>query len=50
MFKTGELASDVGSVVYGDEAVKIGLIDRLGGVSDALSYLHGEIEKAKSKK
>ena len=43
MTNTDELANDVGSVIYGEEAVKSGLIDRLGTLSDALSYLHGEI-------
>ena len=48
MSKTDELANDVGSVVYGREAVKSGLIDQLGTLSDALDYLHGEIEKRKA--
>lgn len=50
MLKTGELTTDVGSVIYGEEAVKCGLIDALGGLSDALDYLHGEIEKRREKK
>ena len=50
MMRTEELANDVGSVVYGDEAVQCGLIDTLGGLSDALGYLHGEIAKVKSDK
>ena len=41
MLRTGELAGDVGSVVDGPEAVALGLIDALGGLSDALDYLHG---------
>ena len=40
MLQTGELAADVGSVIYGEEAVAIGLIDRIGGLSDALACLH----------
>ena len=48
MLKTGELAADVGTVINGEEAVEFGLIDQLGGLSDALDYLHGEIEKARS--
>ena len=40
MLQTEELASDVGSVIYGEEAVRIGLIDRIGGLSDALDCLH----------
>ncbi len=42
MLETGELAADVGSVIYGEEAVKLGLIDAVGGLSDALDYLHGQ--------
>ena len=41
MNKTDELANDVGSVIYGEEAVRLGLIDQLGTLSDALDYLHG---------
>ena len=40
MLQTGELAADVGSVVHGEEAVAIGLIDHVGGLSDALECLH----------
>lgn len=40
MLQTEELAADVGSVIYGEEAVRIGLIDRIGGLSDALDCLH----------
>ena len=47
MSKTDELANDVGSVIYGREAVDSGLIDQLGTMSDALAYLHEEIEKQK---
>ena len=41
MLRTGELAGDVGSVIDGAEAVRLGLIDALGSLSDALDYLHG---------
>lgn len=47
MTNTDQLANDVGSVIHGDEAVKSGIIDRLGTLSDALELLHGEIEKNK---
>ena len=49
MLNTDELASDVGSVVYGQQAVSMGLIDRLGGLSDALECLHRMIDKRKNK-
>ena len=40
MNATDELANDVGSVIYGREAVEAGLIDSLGTLSDALEWLH----------
>ncbi len=43
MNKTDELANDVGSVIHGKDAVRLGLIDDLGTLSDALDWLHGEI-------
>ena len=45
MMRTGELVMDVGSVVDGEAAVKEGLIDELGGLGDALTYLYREIEQ-----
>lgn len=39
MLYTGDLMSDIGSVLVGEEAVACGLIDRVGGLSDALSAL-----------
>ena len=43
MLKTGEMAADVGSVIYGQEAVELGLIDRIGGLGDALDCLYRQI-------
>ena len=48
MNRPDELANDVGSVIHGEEAVELGLIDRLGTLSDALSWLHQQIEGADS--
>ena len=50
MMATGEIATDVGTILYGKEAVSSGLIDKLGGLSDALSALHKMIDKYKSRK
>lgn len=50
MLQTGELAADVGSVIYGEEAVKIGLIDHIGGLAGALECLHGMMEERKREK
>ncbi len=42
---TGEMATDVGSVLAGDEAVSEGLIDRLGSLRDAIEALYGMIDQ-----
>lgn len=44
MFKTGELTRDIGTTVIGPEAVRMGLIDEVGGVSAALFHLNQLIE------
>ena len=49
MMATGEMATDVGTILYGKEAVASGLIDKLGGLSDALSALHKMIDADKKK-
>lgn len=46
MLKTDDLANDVGSVVIGKDAVEIGLIDDVGGVSTALARLKKMIKSA----
>ena len=43
--QTGELSADVGTVVHGAEAVELGLIDALGGLSDALECLYAMIRE-----
>lgn len=47
MMATGEMATDVGTILYGKEAVASGLIDKLGGLNDALAALHRMIDKQK---
>ena len=49
MLKTGEISSDVGSVLYGREAVAKGIIDRVGGLSEALKELYRQIDEAMEK-
>ena len=49
MMATGEMATDVGTILYGNEAVSSGLIDRLGGLNDALTALHKMIDKQRNK-
>lgn len=48
MMATGEMATDVGTILYGKEAVASGLIDHLGGLSDAMTALHQMIDSDKS--
>lgn len=40
MFRTGELARDIGTVLVGQDAVDVNLIDQVGGIEDALAKLH----------
>lgn len=47
MMRPDEIATDVGSIIDGDEAVKYGIIDRVGGLSDALAALREMIEETK---
>jgi len=45
MFSTGELAADVGSIIDGETAVKCGLINKVGGLSDALTEIKSICKK-----
>jgi ATP-dependent protease ClpP protease subunit len=50
MLKTGELANDVGIVLFGEEAVKNGLIDEVGGLAEALKKLYDYIKIDREKR
>lgn len=45
MLDSTQLVKDVGTLLEGEEAVKEGLIDAVGGMSDALTKLHEMIEE-----
>lgn len=47
LMRTDQIATDVGSIVDGEEAVRLGLIDRVGGLSDALEELRQKIDGRK---
>ena len=49
MLQTGELTMDMGTVVDGERAVELGLIDSLGGLSDAIDCLYSPIEESGEK-
>ena len=46
MNATGNMANDVGTILYGKEAVEIGLIDEVGGLRDALAKLKAMISES----
>ena len=48
MLATDTLANDIGTVLTGAECVESGLIDAIGGLSDALRWLHAEIERRRA--
>ena len=48
MMATGEMATDVGTILYGKDAVASGLIDSLGDLNDALTELHRMIDEQKT--
>jgi ATP-dependent protease ClpP protease subunit len=50
MLKTGELANDVGTVLFGEEAVKYGLINEVGGLAESLRKLYDFIKENREKK
>ena len=47
MFKTGELTRDIGTTVIGADAVKVGLINQVGGIGDAIQVMNRLIEERK---
>ena len=49
MLADGDMANDVGSVVYGEKAVSLGLIDKVGSLKDALQALYEMMENTERK-
>ncbi len=47
MLRKEDMAADVGSVLYGEEAVALGIIDQVGGLSEGLACLYRQIREAK---
>ena len=48
-YRTDELATDVGAIIDGNEAVDLGLIDEIGGLSEAMEYLKNEVKRNQEK-
>ena len=49
MLDSGDMANDVGTVLYGKQAVEAGLIDRVGTLSDALEALYDMVERGRKR-
>lgn len=49
MNKTDVLVNDIGSIINGYEAAECGLIDEVGGITEALNYLRNEYKKNQGK-
>lgn len=50
MMQTGQLMGDIGSVVCGEDAVRLGLCDEVGSLSHALFCLHRMIDEKNAEK
>lgn len=48
LLNTDEMSCDIGSILYGSEAVEVGIIDSVGSVCDALGELHRLIDAKKA--
>ncbi|MCD8018093.1 MAG: ATP-dependent Clp protease proteolytic subunit [Clostridiales bacterium] len=46
MLRKGIMAKDLGTILVGEDAVDVGLADEVGGISDALRWLHSAISRA----
>lgn len=49
MLRPDELATDCGSILEGKEAVRYGILNAVGGLSDALKKLHDLSERSAHK-
>lgn len=50
MFNTKELTKDIGSILVGKQAADVGLVDKVGGIKDALIELYDLINQRKNSK
>ena len=47
MLDPGNISNDMGTVLFGEEAVECGLINKIGGLSDAISHINSLVESGK---
>ncbi len=50
MFNTKELTKDIGSILVGEQAVEVGVIDKVGGIKESLNELYDLINHRKNSK
>lgn len=50
MLASGKISNDIGTILFGPEAVDKGIIDSVGGIKDAFEKLHSMIEARKKKR
>ena len=50
MIRQGMMVKDLGTILVGEMAVKEGLIHEVGGISEALFWLHQEIERRRKRR
>lgn len=50
MLRQGMMVKDLGTILVGEMAVKEGLIHEVGGISEALFWLHQEIERRRKRR
>jgi len=50
MMRKDDMAADVGSVLYGQEAVREGIIDAVGGLAEGLACLYRMIDREREKR
>ena len=48
MLASGDMANDVGTVLYGEETVALGIMDQVGGLSDALDSLYRQMDRRRA--
>lgn len=47
MLDSGNISNDMGTVLFGEEAVECGLINKIGGLSDAILHINSLVENEK---
>ena len=47
MLAKDDMAADVGSVIHGEEAVHLGIIDQLGGLREGLDWLYRKMNETR---